>query len=55
VICDSKRWRVVNGGSMARIVQTTNEVVNGKKEAEARIICFFLNRTDNNKDAASRV
>jgi hypothetical protein len=34
---------------MARIAQTTNEVVKAKKEAEARIICFCVNRTDNNR------
>jgi hypothetical protein len=40
-MCDSKRWRVVNGGSMARIAQTTNEVEKAEKEAEARIICVL--------------
>jgi hypothetical protein len=29
---------------MARIAQTTNEVVKGKKETEADIICFCVNK-----------
>lgn len=43
-MCDSKRWCVVDGEINVPTAQITNEAVDAKREEEARIICFCVNK-----------